>query len=51
MNRWDGLTITRMPMGHAVSATPMQIHYAMATIANDGVLVKPRIVKQVFDER
>src|SRR6056300_1541268 len=23
-NRWDGLTITRLPMGHAVSVTPMQ---------------------------
>lgn len=50
VKNWDGLTITRMPMGHAVSATPLQIHYAMSVIANDGVLVKPRIIKRVFDE-
>ena len=46
---WDGLTITRMPMGHAVSATPMQIHNAMAVVANGGVLMKPQVVKRVFD--
>ena len=33
---WDGLTITRMPMGHAVSATPLQVHYATSVIANHG---------------
>src|SRR6478736_7485 len=31
---WDGLTITRMPMGHAVAATPLQIHMAMSAVAN-----------------
>jgi cell division protein FtsI/penicillin-binding protein 2 len=46
---WDGLTITRMPMGHAVSATPMQIHNAMAVVANGGVFMKPQVVKRVFD--
>ena len=46
---WDGLTITRMPMGHAVSATPMQIHNAMTVVANGGVLMKPQIVRRVFD--
>ncbi|MGC6454917.1 MAG: peptidoglycan D,D-transpeptidase FtsI family protein [Coraliomargaritaceae bacterium] len=48
---WDGLTITRMPMGHAVSATPIQIHNAMAVVANGGVFMKPQVVKRVFDSR
>ncbi|MFQ3242470.1 MAG: cell division protein FtsI/penicillin-binding protein 2, partial [Lentimonas sp.] len=43
VKNWDGLTITRMPMGHAVSATPMQIHGAMSVIANKGVLMEPLI--------
>ena len=47
---WDGATITRLPMGHAISATPMQVHYAMATIANNGVLMKPMIARRVFDQ-
>jgi cell division protein FtsI/penicillin-binding protein 2 len=45
--RWDGLTITRMPMGHAVAATPLQIHMAMSAVANNGVLLRPQIVKEV----
>ncbi len=46
---WDGLTITRLPMGHAVSATPMQVHSAMAAIANGGILMKPKFINRVFD--
>ncbi len=46
---WDGLTITRLPMGHAVSVTPMQMHSAMAAVANDGILMKPQLVRRVFD--
>ncbi len=48
-NAWDGLTITRMPMGHAVSATPMQVHMAMNVIASGGLLHQPRIVDAVLD--
>ncbi len=47
---WDGLTITRMPMGHAVSATPLQIHFAMGALANGGVLMEPRIIRRAFGE-
>jgi cell division protein FtsI/penicillin-binding protein 2 len=49
VKRWDGLTITRMPMGHAVSATPMQVHAAMSVIANKGVLMEPLLAQRVFD--
>ncbi|MFA5057642.1 MAG: penicillin-binding protein 2, partial [Opitutaceae bacterium] len=48
--RWDGLTITRMPMGQAVAATPIQVHYAMATIANGGLLQRPQLFRQVRDD-
>jgi cell division protein FtsI/penicillin-binding protein 2 len=46
---WDGLTITRLPMGHAVSATPMQVHSAMSVIANGGVLMEPMLANRIFD--
>ncbi|HKK17422.1 MAG TPA: penicillin-binding protein 2, partial [Opitutales bacterium] len=49
VNAWDGLTITRLPMGHAVSATPMQVHSAMSVIANDGILMEPMLSKRIFD--
>ena len=51
VSKWDGLTISRMPMGHALAATPMQVHYAMSVIANQGVLMQPQIVQRVFDEK
>lgn len=48
---WDGLTITRLPAGYAVDATPLQVHMAMSSIANGGHLLVPRIVRRVVDER
>lgn len=48
--KWDGLTITRLPMGHAVSTTPMQVHSAMSAIANGGILMKPKFINRVYDE-
>lgn len=47
--RWDGLTITRMPMGHAVAATPLQIHMAMSAVANGGALLRPQIIEEIRD--
>jgi cell division protein FtsI/penicillin-binding protein 2 len=46
---WDGLTITRLPMGHAVSATPLQIHAAMGVIASGGVLIRPWVLSEIRD--
>jgi cell division protein FtsI/penicillin-binding protein 2 len=46
---WDGLTITRMPMGHSVAATPLQMHMAMSAVANGGVLLRPRIIQELRD--
>ena len=48
VNKWDGLTITRLPMGHAVAATPLQMHCAMSAIANDGVYMQPQLVRRVY---
>lgn len=48
-SRWDGLTITRMPMGHAVAATPLQIHMAMSAVANSGALMRPQIIQEIRD--
>ncbi len=48
---WDGLTITRLPMGHAVAATPLQVHCAMSVIANQGIYMQPQLVRRVFDKK
>ncbi len=46
---WDGYTISRLPTGYAVGATPMQVHLAMAALANDGIWVGPRLLRRVID--
>jgi cell division protein FtsI/penicillin-binding protein 2 len=48
-SKWDGLTISRMPMGHAVAATPLQIHMAMSAVADGGVLLRPEIITEIRD--
>jgi cell division protein FtsI (penicillin-binding protein 3) len=48
--RWNNLSITRIPMGHEVAVTPLQMLMAMNTIANNGVRMKPMIVKSIKDE-
>ena len=45
--KWSKISITRIPMGHEVGVTPLQMTAAMATIANGGKLVTPRIIKSV----
>lgn len=46
-HRWDKLTITRMPMGHAIAVTPLQMAMAMSTIANGGYLMRPQLIKNI----
>ncbi len=47
---WSKISITRLPMGHEVGVTPLQMTSAMATIANGGKLMTPRIVKSITTE-
>ena len=47
---WSKISITRIPMGHEIGVTPLQMTMAMATIANGGKLMTPRIVKSITTE-
>jgi cell division protein FtsI/penicillin-binding protein 2 len=49
ISKWDAWTITRMTMGCAVYAIPLQTHCAISTIANDGMSVKPNVFRYVMD--
>jgi cell division protein FtsI/penicillin-binding protein 2 len=44
---WSKVSIAQIPMGHGVAVTRLQMLYAMASIANHGVLMRPMIVKQL----
>jgi cell division protein FtsI/penicillin-binding protein 2 len=49
--RWSGLSISRIPMGHEVDCTPLQMVMAMCAIANGGVLMRPVLVDSLVDEQ
>lgn len=45
--KWSGTTIANVPIGQGISVSPLQLAAAYATIANDGVLVQPHLVRDV----
>jgi len=50
VNKWSAISITRIPMGQEVLATPLQMVTAMSVIANGGRLVVPQLAKEVTDK-
>lgn len=48
-HRWSALSITRIPMGHEIAVTPLQIAMAMAAVANGGKMMLPQIVRTIRD--
>ena len=50
VKKWSGISITRIPMGQEVLATPIQMISAMCVIANGGRLVVPRLVEKTTDD-
>jgi cell division protein FtsI (penicillin-binding protein 3)/stage V sporulation protein D (sporulation-specific penicillin-binding protein) len=49
-HRWTKISITRIPMGHEVAVTPIQLVAAMSAVANGGRLMLPQIVRDISDE-
>jgi len=47
---WDGLSITRFPIGQGVSVTPLQMVQAYCALANGGRLPQLHIVKGIGSE-
>lgn len=50
LKEWSDLSITRIPIGYEISATPLQVVMAMAAVANGGVLMQPKLVEGLQDE-
>jgi cell division protein FtsI (penicillin-binding protein 3) len=49
-NQWSGTSLNTMAYGYEVGVTPLQIVSAYAAVANEGILMKPFVVRQVLDE-
>lgn len=49
LKRWTSYTTTSVPMGQEVGVTAIQLATAFSAIANDGLLLKPRLIQAVYD--
>lgn len=47
---WNGLSLPWMAWGYGVKVTPLQLLTFYNAIANDGVMVKPRFIKELRNE-
>lgn len=50
-NQWSGTTLQAMSRGYEIGATPIQIAAAYAALANNGILMKPYILKLIQNEK
>jgi cell division protein FtsI/penicillin-binding protein 2 len=48
---WSGLSISSIPYGYEVSATPLQVLCAYAAVANGGIMMQPYLVKRLETPR
>jgi cell division protein FtsI (penicillin-binding protein 3) len=47
-DRWSGISVGEISMGQEVGVTPLQMVSAYSAIANGGMLIRPRIVRDVY---
>jgi cell division protein FtsI/penicillin-binding protein 2 len=50
VDQWSKLSISRIPMGHEVAVTSLQMVMAMCAVANEGRLMRPLIVDRLEDD-
>jgi cell division protein FtsI (penicillin-binding protein 3) len=48
-DKWSSLSNAEMSIGQEIGVTPLQVVRAVATVANGGVRVEPRLVERVID--
>lgn len=47
VDKWNGDSLASMSIGYEIGVTALQMATAFATIANDGIKVKPHIIKEI----
>lgn len=48
ISNWSHADMTTMPIGHGIAVTPLQLATLVSVIANDGVMMRPYVVKSVL---
>lgn len=49
LSKWDGLSVTRFPIGYGIRVTPLQMLRAYCALANGGKMPQLRLVDRVDD--
>ena len=44
---WNGLTLPWMAFGYGISLTPLQVLTFYNAVANNGIMIKPKFIKQI----
>jgi len=47
LEKWDGLSVTRFPIGQGILATPLQMVQAYCALANKGLIMQLQIVDRI----
>jgi cell division protein FtsI/penicillin-binding protein 2 len=47
---WSGSTLPTVSFGHGISTTPLAMIRAYAAIANGGLLMRPRLLRTLYDD-
>ncbi len=47
LDRWDGLSITRFPIGQGILVTPLQLVQAYSAIANGGIMMQIHVLSRI----
>ncbi len=48
---WSATSLPTMSFGHGIAVTPLALARAYAAFANGGMLLRPRIVSQILDDK
>lgn len=51
LEKWQPISISRIPIGQGVTVTPLQTAMAFCAVANGGTLLRPMIVDSLVDDK
>ncbi len=49
LEQWDGYSVTRIPFGHEISVTSLQLLKSLCILVNQGRLIRPHVITAFVD--
>ncbi|MFQ5454649.1 MAG: peptidoglycan D,D-transpeptidase FtsI family protein [Nitrospirota bacterium] len=50
IKEWSGLSLASLSIGQEIGVTPIQLITAVATVANEGLLMSPYVISRIMDQ-